>query len=324
MIERIISKKDAGQRLNKYAMKYLNLAPSSFIYKMLRKKNITLNGKKASGDEILQYGDSLKFFLSDETIGKFRQEKISPCQGQKLSSKSPDNRFNTGELKVLYQDLDILAVHKPAGILSQKAKSDDRSMNEMIVDYCLTKGLVTEEEFKTFTPSVCNRLDRNTSGILLAGITLSGSQKLSQALRNRDYHKYYTTLVKGTLRKTIHQTAYIKKENERNISTVVLDAGGNYDMIETAFEPLEYKHGYTMVRVTLYTGKSHQIRAHLKTLGYPVLGDTKYGDPTVNRNLRERFQLRHHLLHAGEVHLNNGVVIRDELPEYFIRIWSNL
>lgn len=338
MVERIITEKEAGQRLNKYAMKYLNQAPSSFIYKMLRKKNITLNGKKASGDEILASGDSLKFFLSDETIAGFRKEKSDSLSAENNQKNS--NHTTKSDIQILYQDSDILAVHKPAGILSQKAGKNDISINEMIVAYCLKQKLVTKEEFETFTPSVCNRLDRNTSGIILAGITLRGSQTLSKALKNRDYHKFYNTIVQGEFKKKIHEVCYIKKNHNKNVSTVVrgekakrLEQDYNsknkvitddYDKIETGFEAVSVKNGFSLLKVTLYTGKSHQIRAHLKALGYPILGDSKYGSLEINRKLRDKYHLKHHLLHAGELQLDNGIIIKDELPDYFTKIWAGI
>lgn len=182
MQELTITDLEAGQRLNKYMMKYLNQAPSSFIYKMLRKKNITRNGKKASGDEILECGDVIKLFLADETIEKFRVVKSAGSATSDGSAQA--SRQKPGiTLQILYQDPDILAVHKPVGVLSQKAKKDDYSINEAIVDYCLSMRILTVKQLETFHPSISNRLDRNTSGIILAGISLKGSQTLARILK---------------------------------------------------------------------------------------------------------------------------------------------
>ena len=159
MQELTITDLEAGQRLNKYMMKYLNQAPSSFIYKMLRKKNITRNGKKASGDEILECGDVIKLFLADETIEKFRVVKSAGSATSDGSAQA--SRQKPGiTLQILYQDPDILAVHKPVGVLSQKAKKDDYSINEAIVDYCLSMRILTVKQLETFHPSISNRLDR--------------------------------------------------------------------------------------------------------------------------------------------------------------------
>ncbi len=310
MRELQVSKKDAGQRLNKYMMKYLNQAPSSFIYKMLRKKNITRNGKKAAGDEILAEGDRICLFLSDETIEKFRSDKMQVGQ---IQTANP--------LQVLYEDEDILAVHKPAGMLSQKAEKQDYSINEQIVDYCLTNKKLTKEAFETFTPSICNRLDRNTSGIILAGITLQGSRMLSKALKDRSCDKYYFTIVKGVMKQPIHDIAYLVKNSDKNHSRIYrTQEEANGTKIETEFTPISVHGDYSLLRVKLYTGKSHQIRAHLQALGYFMLGDWKYGDKTVNHIIREQFHLTHQLLHAGMVRFADGKVIKDPLPEEFIEI----
>lgn len=305
---------EAGQRLNKYMMKYLNQAPSSFIYKMLRKKNITRNGKKASGDEILECGDVIKIFLADETIEKFRVVDSAQVSGQKPEIT----------LQILYQDPDILAVHKPVGVLSQKAKKDDYSINEAILDYCLSMRILTVKQLETFHPSISNRLDRNTSGIILAGISLKGSQTLARILKGHTCEKYYYTIVAGEMKQCIHEKAYIVKDTKKNQSKIQKQESPGAAMIETAFTPLCTKNGFTLLQVQLFTGKSHQIRAHLQSLGYPMAGDTKYGNPAVNRMLRERYHLNHQLLHAGRLVLPDIPEITDPLPAEFQKVADGL
>ena len=305
---------EAGQRLNKYMMKYLNQAPSSFIYKMLRKKNITRNGKKASGDEILECGDVIKVFLADETIEKFRVVGSAQVSGQEPGIT----------LQILYQDPDILAVHKPVGVLSQKAQKNDYSINEAIVDYCLSMRIVSEKQLETFHPSISNRLDRNTSGIILAGISLKGSQMLARILKGHTCEKYYYTIVAGEMKQRIHEKAYIVKDTKKNQSKIQNLESPGASMIETAFTPLCTKNGFTLLQVQLFTGKSHQIRAHLQSLGYPMAGDTKYGNPAVNRKLRERYHLNHQLLHAGRLVLPDIPEITDPLPAEFQKVADGL
>ena len=311
MQELTITDLEAGQRLNKYMMKYLNQAPSSFIYKMLRKKNITRNGKKASGDEILECGDVIKVFLADETIEKFRV-----VQASKQTSGIT--------LQILYQDPDILAVHKPVGVLSQKAKKDDYSINEAIVDYCLSMRILSEKQLETFHPSISNRLDRNTSGIILAGISLKGSQTLARILKGHTCEKYYYTIVAGEMKQCIHEKAYIVKDTKKNQSKIQKHESPGASMIETAFTPLCTKNDFTLLQVQLFTGKSHQIRAHLQSLGYPMAGDTKYGNPAVNRKLRERYHLNHQLLHAGRLVLPDIPEITDPFPAEFQKVADGL
>lgn len=340
MQELTITDLEAGQRLNKYMMKYLNQAPSSFIYKMLRKKNITRNGKKASGDEILECGDVIKVFLADETIEKFRVVNTGNPhfdRGFKQHDivKSADSATSDGSaqasrqkpgitLQILYQDPDILAVHKPVGVLSQKAKKDDYSINEAIVDYCLSMRILSEKQLETFHPSISNRLDRNTSGIILAGISLKGSQMLARILKGHTCEKYYYTIVAGEMKQRIHEKAYIVKDTKKNQSKIQKLESPGASMIETAFTPLCVKNGFTLLQVQLFTGKSHQIRAHLQSLGYPMAGDTKYGNPAVNRKLRERYHLNHQLLHAGRLVLPDIPEITDPLPAEFQKVADGL
>ena len=181
MKEIIVRENEAGQRLDKLLARYLNQASKSFFYKMMRKKNITLNGKKASGNEITAKGDCIRIFVSDETYEKFSvKERAQTTALRKAEALSPE--------QIIYEDSDILIFNKPAGLLSQKSRPEDVSANERFLAYLLQKGELTETEMQTFRPSVCNRLDRNTSGLLLAGKSLAGLQAMSEALRSRSLH----------------------------------------------------------------------------------------------------------------------------------------
>ena len=198
----IITEKDAGQRLDKLLGKYLNLAGKSFIYKMLRKKNITLNGKKCDGSEKLSCGDEVKLFLAEETIEKFSEVKVQKVRKQ--------------ELDILYEDEHIALINKPSGMLSQKAKDTDESLVEYFIDYLLDKGTIKEEDLKTFRPSVCNRLDRNTSGLVVAGKTLPGLQIMAAVFKDRSIHKYYQCVVKGVIKEKQLITGFITKDEKTN------------------------------------------------------------------------------------------------------------
>jgi 23S rRNA pseudouridine955/2504/2580 synthase len=340
MRELIISKNEEGQRLNKFLLKYLSEATSSFIYKMLRKKNIVLNDKKAKGDEILALNDSVKLYLAEETIEKFKKSaSVNQKKSDTKTDTKTDMKIDTGtkhsDIRVLYQNEHIMALHKPAGVLSQKAKAEDYSVNDYVIDYCIKNGITSDTTFK---PSIANRLDRNTSGIILAGISLKGSQQLSKAFRERSLEKFYYTIVQGNMNEKIHATGYIHKDFPENKSKVIEkskydrlndEEKRNFSYIDTEFYPLSASKGCTMLKVKLNTGKSHQIRAQLFALGFYVLGDTKYGDKTENqklrKKLREKYGLKHHLLHSGELIIDETVfgeklIIRDGLPEIFKRI----
>ncbi len=287
MKEIIVTGNEAGQRLDKLLGKYLNLAGKGFLYKMMRKKNITLNGKKCDGSEKLKEGDQVKLFLSDETIGKFSEIRV-----QKVSKR---------KLDIIYEDQHILLMNKPAGMLSQKARDTDESLVEYLIDYLLDSGQLTREELRSFRPSVCNRLDRNTSGMVAAGKSLAGLQLLSAIFRDRSLHKYYLAVVKGQVRQKQTINGYLTKDEDTNQVTIHQREVAQSAPISTEYEPLGWKNGMTLLKVTLITGRTHQIRAHLASIGHPVIGDHKYGNEAANAEARRDFQIKSQLLHSWKL-----------------------
>lgn len=293
-----ITAKEEGQRLDKILGKYMDQAAPSFLYKMLRKKNIKLNGKKADGKEKVKDGDVVTLFLADETIEKFQKSQPAADQSVKKASEAISAKKLT--LDIIYEDEDVILMNKPAGILSQKAGKDDVSINEQMIAYCLEKGLVTEDELKIRKPSVCNRLDRNTTGILAAGVTIKGLTFLSGLFRNRNLGKYYFTIVKGEMKEATRLKGWLAKDTDLNQVSISNTKRSEEDTyIETAYEPLRRGNGYTLLRVKLITGKTHQIRAHLAHAGYPIIGDEKYGNHEENLYWRRKAGLRNQLLHSG-------------------------
>lgn len=287
MRELNITSREEGQRLDKILSKYLNKAPKSFVYKMLRKKNIKLNGKKATGNEKLVSGDQICIYLAEDTIDKFREEvKVGK---QKI------------ELQVLYEDENVLMVNKPWGVLSQKSKPEDISINDQIVPYALKKGLITKDQLQMVKPSICNRLDRNTTGIIICGISMEGLQTMAEMLKHRDMEKYYLCIVKGRLEGSQKINAYLKKDEKTNKVKVINREIPGASHIETAYAPLLTNDEFTLLKVRLITGKTHQIRAHLASIGHPLIGDFKYGDKKVNQEMKQHFGLKDQLLHCEEI-----------------------
>lgn len=284
-----VHKQEEGQRLVKLLGAYLKEAPNSFFYKMLRKKNITLNGKKADGTEKLKCGDEIRLFLSDETYEKF------------VGKVQPKEKFPMAKLNIVYEDSNVIFINKPAGMLSQKSVPSDVSLNEYLLGYLEKSGQWKQEESKAFRPSVCNRLDRNTSGLVICGKSMAGLQQMAALLKDRSLHKYYLCLVKGVMTESQHLEGYLlKDENSNQVKIFQKETEGAAHII-TEYEPLYTEGETTLLKVTLVTGKSHQIRAHLSSIGHPIIGDPKYGDRKVNAFFRETHGIKNQMLHAWKL-----------------------
>ena len=283
MKEIIISSNEAEQRLDKLLAKYLNQAPKSFIYKMLRKKNIVLNGKKATGNEKLSVGDSVKIFMSDETIEKFSKTEI-------VQTNVP--------IDILYEDSNILIINKPVGMLSQKAETKDVSLVEHIISYLLQSGQLQSKDLQTFHPSICNRLDRNTSGLVVAGKSLYGLQKMGELFKTRSLKKFYRCLVVGAIKEPEFIKGYLTKDQITNkVSVLTKETKDSYP-IETEYKPIWTNGFVTFLEVHLITGRTHQIRAHLASQNHPIIGDYKYGNRRINEEYKQKYRLTSQLLHA--------------------------
>lgn len=311
-----VHKNDENQRLDKYLKKYLREAPGSFIYKMLRKKNIVLNGKKADGTEKLSAGDEIKLFFAEETLQKFTGEAV----------KTEEQKFPVMKnMEILFEDEDVLIINKPAGELSQKAEAKDVSMNEYALGYLQSTGAITEESLKVFKPSVCNRLDRNTSGILIVAKTYQAAREFGEALQKRTVRKFYRCIVKGEVKKAESIDGYLWKDEKTNKVQIFKENREGTSEIHTAYRPIKHQNGLTLLEVHLITGRTHQIRAHLASIGHSILGDPKYGD----KKLSEKWKVKYQLLHACRLELDgfsgdfakyNGKIITADVPKTFQKI----
>lgn len=319
MQELHVTENEAGQRLDKLLAKFLNQAPKSFLYKMMRKKNIVLNGKKCTGNEKLKQGDSIKLFFSDETIEKFSTGTYAIPKKEKINM-----------LPIIYEDEQVLLMNKPVGVLSQKAKDSDVSAVEILINYLMETDQLSKEQFRTFHPSICNRLDRNTSGILVAGKTLPALQEMNRFFKERTIAKYYRCLVKGrVIKNEDYIKGYLVKDQKTNKVSITKKKTEEGVPIETEYCVIQSNDEVSLLEVHLITGKTHQIRAHLASIGHPIIGDYKYGDKQINEMYRQAYGLKSQLLHAYRLEMpsSNGSLayLNDkkfvaELPDKFIKI----
>lgn len=306
MITIKIDRNEEKQRIDRFLKKYLNEAPNAFIYKILRKKYIKVNGKRVKEDLFLDFGDVVEIYLSDETIKKFR-----------ISKSFIENK---GNIDIVYEDSNIILVNKPTGIDVQPLGDGKISLLDKLLAY-----LNEEDCSVTFRPSFCNRLDRNTSGIIIAAKNYNSLKEMNENIRNRNISKYYYSIVRGEITKKIKIDGYIKKRSDINKVEIRETERDGYKEITTSIKPILYKNGYTEIEVELITGRTHQIRAHLSSIGHPLAGDIKYGGDIKGMN--------QYLLHSkklefkgfvGKLEYLNGKVFESSCPEKYFKLKNEI
>lgn len=263
-----IRKEESGQRLDKFLRRFLPGAGTGFLYKMLRKKNIVLDGTKATGKEILQEGSLIRIYFSEETIKAFQE-----TADEDRTSRVPA----LADQDIVFEDENLMIVNKAAGILTQKAQDRDVSLTEMVRARLLRNGARTEEDRLYYEPGPANRIDRNTSGLVVFPLTLASAQQITAMFRERTIHKQYLALVAGVYKGPEKQIAWCTRDSRQRKTEIYFRETEGTDRIETIVRPLVISGNRTLLQVTLVTGRTHQIRSHLQACGYPVVGDPKYG-----------------------------------------------
>ena len=323
MYKLTIGENEGEQRLDRFLRKYLRRAPLSAIYRIIR-KDLKVNGRRGRKDHMLKAGDELLFYISEGQIAEL--------------TKATAPRAAKRQFKIAYEDDNILIVDKPAGLLTHGDSNEkSNTLANQVCGYLQQKGEYDPAEERTFRPSPVNRLDRNTSGLLIFGKSAEALRQLTGALREREgIRKFYRTIVCGKLDEERLIDEALTKDQARNIVSV---AGGDelWDMDRTAGSresmsrviPIRPGENFSLVEVELLTGRTHQIRVHLAHIGHPLAGDPKYGDPHTNNKLRN-IGINTQLLHACRLEFSEdlqtnvlenlaGRIVEADVPKAFAR-----
>ena len=266
-----ITKNDAGQRLDKFLTKTYRNLPMSLLYKAVRKKDIRLNGKRCEASSRLNEGDQIYLFLPDDAL------EIAPPTYEFMHASK--------QLDIVYEDEHVLLLNKKAGLL---VHPDDREFADTLIfrvqRYLYEKGEYNPADEQSFAPALVNRIDRNTSGIVIAAKTAVALRVLNEKLKEREIEKYYLCIVHGKMPKAEDTLeAFLEKNESQNRVYISDTQKQGARTIRTRYKVLEERGDMSLLEIHLLTGRTHQIRAHLASIGHPLLGDGKYGTNALNK-----------------------------------------
>lgn len=280
MTEIIVEKNDAGQRIDRFLSKAYPNLNASLVCKLLRKKRIKLNGAKAEPSAKLSQGDVIRFYLSEELLSK------------QTAPRENDFRTLPSDIDVVYEDENILLINKPAGMVvhEDSSNSPDTLINRVLC-YLWKKGEYIPEEENSFVPALCNRIDRNTCGIVIAAKNAEALRIMNQKVRDRELVKLYLCVVCGTPSPRAGEiVSYIKKLPDENRVVVSDKPAPEHLTARTKYRVLESRGELALVEADLLTGRTHQIRAQFAHIGNALLGDGKYGSNRVNKQYGCKYQ----------------------------------
>ena len=318
MVKLIITENEGNQRLDRFLRKYLKRAPLSMIYKLIR-KDVKVNGKRGHEDTVLQAGDSLVIYIPDDKLA----ELTAPVKKQKA-------RRSFG---IVYEDENVIVVNKPSGLLTHGDSHEKKNtLVNQVCGYLQDKGEYNPSVERTFAPAPANRLDRNTSGLVIFGKTAEALRELTEIIRDKEnVRKIYMALVAGRMDGAADIDSRLVKNESTNKVRVAPDGEGQ--SARTIVIGIRPEDEMSLVEVNLITGRTHQIRVHLSSAGHPVAGDPKYGSDKLNRRIRDKYGVTSQLLHAARLEMGEldgslaylaGRVFEAPLPESFGKILEDL
>ena len=279
MKEFTIGQNDAGQRLDRFVAKTVRLLPGSLAQKYIRLKRIKVSGKGASRDYKLSVGDTVQMYINDE----FFETPAGNGACRKTAAPSLD---------IIYEDSNILLVNKPAGILCHSNNSHDYgSILSRIQSYLYQKGEWLPQEENAFSPALCNRIDRNTSGIVIAAKNAASLRIMDEKIKLREIDKYYLAIVHGVPAPPYGKLeSNIFKDSVKNMVFISKDSRPGTKTASMEYRTIATAGRLSLLECRLITGRTHQIRAQLAGIGFPLLGDGKYGSERLNREYGEKRQ----------------------------------
>lgn len=275
MRELVIGKNDAGQRLDKFITKALDM-PMSLLYKSIRLKKIKVNRKRAEASQKLIEGDTVQCFLADEFFEKGKKQGFSECSELNADSLK---RMNS-ELNIVYEDENILLVNKPQGIsVHEDEVSKSNTLISYVQSYLYNKGEYDPEAEQSFAPALCNRIDRNTAGIVIAAKNAMALRVMNEKIKAREIEKFYLAAIHGVPEKKEDTLrGYLLKDSKTNtVKVYSKNPPKDAKEIITRYRVIARKNDSALVEIELLTGRTHQIRAHMAFIGHALVGDGKYG-----------------------------------------------
>ena len=280
----VISGKEQNQRVDKYLKKYLSNAPLSFIYKLFRKKDVKVNGHWVKENYIIRENDVLSIYINDDQFEEFNKQK----EIEQVPLTHP----------IIFEDENILIINKPRGLLVHGDQSEKRvTLTNQVLNYLYFKGEY-DPKSPGFTPAPAHRLDRNTSGIVCYAKNLVALQQLEDLFKEKeDITKTYKALVVGELDHSLTIDFPLIKDSNSGLVKVGKISEGAKSALTIANVSKKY-NGFTLLDVELITGRTHQIRVHLSTVGFPIVGDAKYGDFKANKEFKDLYKFENQFLHA--------------------------
>lgn len=286
----IVNDRESGQTLEKYVKKVLKCAPLSFIYKLFRKKDIKVNGHWEKEKYIVNEKDEVSIYISDEQLEEFK----------KKYDFTPSDDIKDW---IIYEDNNVLFINKPRGVLVQKDENyNDKPLDQMVIEYLMFKGEYDPQNDLAFKPGPAHRIDRNTSGIVIFGKNHDSLAYLFELFQKHELiGKHYICLVCGDVEKEGTVEVPLRKNFDTK-KVVVAPISSGAKPAKTVYHPIERFGDFTLLDITLITGRTHQIRVHMSYIRHHVVGDGKYGDFKVNNQVEKEYGFKNQFLHASEVH----------------------